>query len=96
VLPPVRFSKPVGVFGALAAAMLFGQENDVYFKVSLLMTIGLTAAKISLAMAWTLTVPSVPTGGHRGHPVESQRLQRFVCSGGVPHLRTRAAIEEET
>lgn len=25
--------------------MLFGQENDVYFKVSLLMTIGLSAEK---------------------------------------------------
>lgn len=33
---------PVGVFGALALAKLFGQSNDVYFKVGLLTTIGLT------------------------------------------------------
>jgi len=31
------------VFGALAFAQLFGQSNDVYFKVGLLTTIGLTA-----------------------------------------------------
>ena len=34
---------PVGVLGALAAAWIFGQTNDVYFKVGLLTTIGLTA-----------------------------------------------------
>jgi multidrug efflux pump len=34
---------PVGVFGALSAAWLFDQSNDVYFKVGLLTTIGLTA-----------------------------------------------------
>ncbi|OBZ95069.1 multidrug transporter [Pararhizobium polonicum] len=34
---------PVGVFGALLAASVFGQSNDVYFKVGLLTTIGLTA-----------------------------------------------------
>jgi multidrug efflux pump len=31
------------VFGALAAATLFSQSNDVYFKVGLLTTIGLAA-----------------------------------------------------
>ncbi|WP_312795844.1 efflux RND transporter permease subunit, partial [Tianweitania sp.] len=39
----VILAVPVGVLGALAAAWLFGQSNDVYFKVGLLTTIGLTA-----------------------------------------------------
>jgi multidrug efflux pump len=34
---------PVGVLGALFAADIFGQSNDVYFKVGLLTTIGLAA-----------------------------------------------------
>jgi multidrug efflux pump len=34
---------PVGVLGALAAATGFGMENDVYFQVGLLTTIGLSA-----------------------------------------------------
>lgn len=39
----VMLSVPVGVVGALGAAMLFGQSNDAYFKVGLLTTVGLTA-----------------------------------------------------
>ena len=39
----VILAVPVGVFGALLAAWLFDQSNDVYFKVGLLTTIGLTA-----------------------------------------------------
>lgn len=39
----VLLAVPVGVFGALVFAKLFGQSNDVYFKVGLLTTIGLTA-----------------------------------------------------
>ena len=34
---------PIGVLGALAAASAFGMENDVYFQVGLLTTIGLSA-----------------------------------------------------
>ena len=34
---------PVGVLGAVAAALIFGQPNDVYFKVGILTTIGLAA-----------------------------------------------------
>ena len=34
---------PLGVLGALAAAMAFGMQNDVYFQVGLLTTIGLSA-----------------------------------------------------
>ena len=39
----VILAVPVGVLGALVAAWAFGQSNDVYFKVGLLTTIGLTA-----------------------------------------------------
>ncbi|NTI78540.1 efflux RND transporter permease subunit [Rhizobium rhizogenes] len=39
----VMLSVPVGVLGALIAAQLFGQSNDVYFKVGMLTTIGLAA-----------------------------------------------------
>jgi len=39
----VMLSVPVGVLGALVAAWLFGQSNDVYFKVGMLTTIGLAA-----------------------------------------------------
>jgi multidrug efflux pump len=45
----VILAVPVGVFGALLAAKLFGQANDVYFKVGLLTTIGL-AAKNAILM----------------------------------------------
>ncbi|MDZ4394873.1 efflux RND transporter permease subunit, partial [Cypionkella sp.] len=39
----VMLAVPVGILGALLAAWLFGQSNDVYFKVGLLTTIGLAA-----------------------------------------------------
>jgi multidrug efflux pump len=39
----VILAVPVGIAGALLAAYLFGQSNDVYFKVGLLTTMGLTA-----------------------------------------------------
>ncbi|TPE47494.1 efflux RND transporter permease subunit [Amaricoccus solimangrovi] len=39
----VMLAVPVGVLGALAAALFFGQANDVYFKVGILTTIGLAA-----------------------------------------------------
>jgi len=39
----VMLAVPVGVFGALAFAWIFGQSNDVYFKVGILTTIGLAA-----------------------------------------------------
>jgi len=39
----VLLAVPVGIFGALMAAYLFGQSNDVYFKVGLLTTMGLSA-----------------------------------------------------
>lgn len=39
----VMLAVPVGVLGALAAALAFDQSNDVYFKVGMLTTIGLAA-----------------------------------------------------
>ncbi|MBO0661937.1 efflux RND transporter permease subunit [Jiella sp. MQZ9-1] len=39
----VILAVPVGVFGAMLAAHLTGQSNDIYFKVGLLTTIGLAA-----------------------------------------------------
>ncbi|RAI03221.1 hydrophobe/amphiphile efflux-1 family RND transporter [Acuticoccus sediminis] len=39
----VMLGVPVGILGALAAAWLMGQNNDVYFKVGMLTTIGLAA-----------------------------------------------------
>ncbi|MBP2551211.1 multidrug efflux pump [Neorhizobium galegae] len=39
----VIMAVPIGVLGAVAAATLLGQSNDVYFKVGLLTTIGLAA-----------------------------------------------------
>ncbi|WP_273690384.1 multidrug efflux RND transporter permease subunit [Ketogulonicigenium vulgare] len=39
----VLLAAPVGALGALGAALLFDQSNDVYFKVGLLATIGLAS-----------------------------------------------------
>ncbi|MGR3793572.1 efflux RND transporter permease subunit [Vannielia sp. SX4] len=39
----VMLAVPVGLAGALAFALIFGQTNDVYFKVGILTTIGLAA-----------------------------------------------------
>ena len=39
----VMMTVPIGIVGAMAAALIFGQSNDVYFKVGMLTTIGLAA-----------------------------------------------------
>jgi len=39
----VMLAVPVGLLGALSAALFFDQSNDVYFKVGMLTTIGLAA-----------------------------------------------------
>lgn len=39
----VILAVPIGVLGALLSAKIFGQSNDVYFKVGLLTTIGLAS-----------------------------------------------------
>jgi len=61
----VMLSVPVGVFGALIAAHSFGQQNDVYFKVGLLITIGLTARNAILIVEFATAGLHAGAGGSR-------------------------------
>ncbi|MDO5643049.1 MAG: multidrug efflux RND transporter permease subunit [Paracoccus sp. (in: a-proteobacteria)] len=46
----VMLAVPVGILGAVGAALIFGQSNDVYFKVGILTTIGLAARNAILVV----------------------------------------------
>jgi multidrug efflux pump len=50
----VMLSVPVGILGAVLAATAFGQTNDVYFKVGLLTTVGLSAKNAILIIEFAL------------------------------------------
>jgi multidrug efflux pump len=74
----VMLSVPIGVFGALVAAIVFGQTNDVYFKVGLLTTIGLSAKNAILIIEFaiqrhaagvSLVEATVDAAGQRLRPI---------------------------
>ena len=46
----VMLAVPVGILGAVLAALMLGQSNDVYFKVGILTTIGLSARNAILVI----------------------------------------------
>jgi HAE1 family hydrophobic/amphiphilic exporter-1 len=47
---------PLGIFGALAASHLGGQNNDVFFQVGLLTTVGLSAKNAILIVEFAQTL----------------------------------------
>lgn len=58
----VMLSVPVGILGALATTWIFGQSNDVYFKVGLLTTIGLAARNAILIVEFAQSLRATGQG----------------------------------
>jgi multidrug efflux pump len=77
----VMLSVPVGVFGALTAALLLGQSNDVYFKVGLLTTIGLAAKNAILIIEFAIARQQAGLGLHRATLLAArQRLRPILMT----------------
>lgn len=77
----VMLSVPVGVFGALGAALLLGQTNDVYFKVGLLTTIGLAAKNAILIIEFAIARQQTGLGLHRATLLAArQRLRPILMT----------------
>ncbi|MFC0239139.1 efflux RND transporter permease subunit [Rhodopseudomonas telluris] len=77
----VMLSVPVGVLGALAAALMFGQTNDVYFKVGLLTTIGLAAKNAILIIEFAIARQQTGLGLHRATLLAArQRLRPILMT----------------
>ncbi|ARO15868.1 hydrophobic/amphiphilic exporter-1 (mainly G- bacteria), HAE1 family (plasmid) [Ketogulonicigenium robustum] len=64
----VMMSVPVGILGAVIAAGLFDQSNDVYFKVGLLTTIGLAARNAILIVEFAQQLY------HQGHTLREAAI----------------------
>lgn len=88
---------PIGALGAVAAVMLAGMPNDVYFKVGLVTVIGLAAknAILIIEFAKDLHAEGQTTGGS-GHPgcapaVSANRddLARLHSGRGAAGARNR-------
>lgn len=98
----VMLSVPIGIFGALLAATLFGQSNDVYFKVGLLTTIGLAAKNAILIVEFAIEQQShgkglieatVDAARMRLRPILMTSLasSSAFCRWRSPTARVRAA-----
>jgi len=70
---------PLGVLGALCAAMATGLSNDVYFQVGLLTTIGLSAKNAILIVEFARNLH------HEGRDLEASALE-------AAHLRLRPIL----
>ena len=66
---------PLGVLGALAAALAFGMENDVYFQVGLLTTIGLSAKNAILIVEFARNLQLEGRKGLIESAVEAAQLR---------------------